>query len=240
MTLPDLIIVIIFLIVPLGIAAVAPYLMSKIVPGWIWLIQISATIVIGGIVLSLFIYFGSSISSFIPRSFSFALSLVYIVCFASAYLKNIIVGIRLMPEDILLDLGPIQSKAILFAGAINLFLSFVYGVQFFTGGVINFTHLTFAALFALLSMMTFTNSLSKVYLTKQGYTQFLGTIKWEQMESYNWGGIIDNKIRVIIKGQGDFSFLIPVKMKSKVESIFEGRVERRMRDSTIQKRIFQS
>ena len=235
----DLITSFFFFIVPLGIAALAPFLWSRAVKGPRPYILLRNLIL--EILLILIIYYGSNFTSTIPRSFLLAFLLVFFTSFSGYYLDMILTDLRLRSEDILLDLGRINGSQWLIIGAIHLFFGFNWATEIFTFRYADILQLILPPLYALFGLWAFTKFFSKVYITKQGISRFDGAIKWEQMQGYNWGGRMDGKIRlIIIRANRETSFQIPVGLQSQVEKIFEARVDRQVADSTIRKTIFQN
>jgi hypothetical protein len=120
---------------------------------------------------------------------------------------------RIKPDDILLTLGRVESKVMVFGGAIFLFGGLILLPEIYAKGRFNLDYLPRFSFSVTAGCYWLIISLSKVYVTKDGFSRFLGLIPWEQIASYEWGGQNNQILTITSKKRAKLSYQVPVQDK---------------------------
>lgn len=229
MNFPNIIVLILFIIFPLALAALLP-------PIQIEKLKIPAnstlksTLIIAGTLLlaSILLYAGYFISPIFSGLKFTAAFLPFLAFMWGLALRTAVRWPHLKKEEILLDLGRVESNLHLFLGI------FFFLFSWFLPVVISFMYEIFSIemyfLFFIVVIMQNTTALmnlviyfSKTRITKDGILRlgYLGTLKWEDIQSYRWGRAGSQDVPLTIKAKYEFSLPIPLEYQRQLNQILQ-------------------
>lgn len=155
----------------------------------------------------------------ITRSWSTVIQLLCSIILIISLIVLMIKRKRVKPDDILLVLGRVESKAMVFSGAMLLLGGLFLLPELYAKGRFDLDYLPRSSFLVTAGCYWLIVSLSKVYVTKDGFSRFLGIITWEQIANYEWGGQNNQTLIIILMKRGKLSWQVPLPAKEALLSL---------------------
>jgi hypothetical protein len=126
---------------------------------------------------------------------------------------------RIRQEDILLDLGRVESKVGLFVGALLMIPALLLAPAMFRSGR-GWEDWLALLFFLAVGCFWLANSLATVYVTSRGFGRFLDDISWEKITALQWASEHNPVLTLTLTGKGQrISWYIPTRYRPELDRL---------------------